>query len=268
MRRLPLLSALVACGLALAGCAQSSSNNAAPEQSSAPAAESKAEEVVLNVFAAASLTETFGELEKTFEAAHPNVDVVLNLAGSQDLVAQMAANGGADVLATANESTMDKAKEQGLVAEPSVFAKNTLTLITPPGNPAGVTGLDSSLDNVKLVTCAPEVPCGKLTGKLTAALGIELHPVSEEQAVTDVRGKVASGEADAGIVYRTDALAEGAKVETIDIQGADQAVNTYPIAVAANTMHSELAQAWVDLVLSADGQKVLSDAGFTAAAVR
>ena len=163
MRRLPLLSALAACGLALAGCAQSASNNAALDQS-APAAESKAEEVVLNVFAAASLTETFGELEKTFEAAHPNVDVVLNLAGSQDLVAQMAANGGADVLATANESTMDKAKEQGLVAEPSVFAKNTLTLITPPGNPADVTGLDSSLDNVKLVIC-PRGPLRQTHGQ-------------------------------------------------------------------------------------------------------
>ncbi len=272
MRRLSLLSALAACGLALAGCAQSgSANDAASDQSAAMSSSSAAEsapveDITLNVFAAASLTETFGALEKTFEAAHPNVDVVLNLAGSQDLVAQMAANGGADVLATANESTMDSAKEQGLVEELAVFVKNTLTLITPPGNPAGVTGLDSSLDNAKLVICAPEVPCGKLTKKLTAALGVELHPVSEEQAVTDVRGKVASGEADAGIVYKTDALAEGEKVETVDIQGAEQAVNTYPIAVAAGTSHADSAKAWVDLVLSAEGQKVLEAAGFTPAA--
>lgn len=265
MRRLPLLSALAACGLALAGCAQSGSNNAALDQS-APAAESKAEEVVLNVFAAASLTETFGELEKTFEAAHPNVDVVLNLAGSQDLVAQMAANGGVDVLATANESTMDKAKEQGLVAEPSVFAKNTLTLITPPGNPAGVTGLDSSLDNAKLVVCDTEAPCGKLTKELTGALGITLNPVSAEPNVKDVLGKVASGEADAGVVYRTDANAAKDQVEAIDIQGADQAVNKYPIAPVEATKNAELAQKWIALVLSPEGQSVFERAGFTPAA--
>lgn len=259
MRGAPLIAVLAACGIALGACA--SSPGGVADQSGSAA--SSAGDSVLNVFAAASLTEAFGSLETSFEAAHPGIDVVLNLAGSQDLLAQMAANGGADVLATANEATMESAREQGLVDEPELFAMNTLTLITPPGNPAGVTGLDSSLEGVALVVCAPEVPCGALTRSLADSLGVELRPVSEEQAVTDVRGKVASGEADAGIVYMSDARAAEGRVETIPIPGAEGAVNAYPIAVASATAHPGAARAWVEHVLSEEGRKALSGAGFT-----
>ncbi|MBB6333825.1 molybdate transport system substrate-binding protein [Schaalia hyovaginalis] len=251
-----LLPALAASALVLAGCASGG----------APTSAADGERTILNVFAAASLTEAFGALEKTFESGHPNVDVVLNLAGSQDLVAQMAANSGADVLATANESTMADAVSRGLVGEPRVFATNTLALITPAGNPAGVTGLDSSLSRAKLVICAPEVPCGALTAQLAEARGVRLDPASEEQAVTDVRGKVSSGEADAGIVYRTDALAAGDAVETIPIAGTEAVAAVYPIAVAIEAVHPDPASAWVDLVLSDAGQRVLGAAGFTPAA--
>ena len=171
-----------------------------------------------------------------------------------------------DVLATANESTMKKAADANQVDTQTIFVTNTLTLITTPGNPAGVTGLDSSLDGVKLVVCAPEVPCGKLTKTLTEKLGITLNPVSEEQAVTDVRGKVSSGQADAGIVYKTDALAEGDAVDTVEIQGAGEAVNKYPIALVSASTKKDLGQKWIDLVLSAEGQAVLENAGFTPAA--
>ncbi len=261
MRRFRVTLAATAAALALTACGGGGEPAAQSEQTTAPA-----QTTVLNVFAAASLKETFGELEKTFEAANPGVDVTFNFAGSQDLVSQLTEGADADVLATANESTMAKAAEADLVGEQTVFLSNTLTLVTPKGNPAGVTGLDSSLDNARLVVCDTEAPCGKLTKELTGALGITLNPVSAEPNVKDVLGKVTSGEADAGIVYRTDANAAKDQVETIDIQGADQAVNKYPIAQVKATKNAELAQKWIALVLSPEGQSVLERAGFTPAA--
>ena len=265
MRSLRILPVLGAAALALGACTGGTSP-ATDATASSEATQAPAKETVLNVYAAASLTETFGELEKTFEAANPGVDVRFNFAGSQDLVAQLGEGADVDVPATANESTMKKAADANQVDTQTIFVTNTLTLITTPGNPAGVTGLDSSLDGVKLVVCAPEVPCGKLTKTLTEKLGITLNPVSEEQAVTDVRGKVSSGQADAGIVYKTDALAEGDAVDTVPIQGADEAVNKYPIALVSASANKELGQKWIDLVLSAEGQAVLERAGFTPAA--
>ena len=263
MRSLRLLPVLGAAALALAACSGGAST---PEATASSEANQPAGPVVLNVYAAASLTETFGELETDFEAANPEVDVRINYAGSQDLVTQLGEGADVDVLATANESTMKKAADASQVDAQTIFVTNTLTLITTPGNPAGVTGLDSSLDGVKLVVCAPEVPCGKLTKTLTEKLGVTLNPVSEEQAVTDVRGKVSSGQADAGIVYKTDALAEGDAVETVAIQGADEAVNKYPIALVSASTKKDYGQKWIDLVLSTEGQATLEEAGFTPAA--
>ena len=264
MRSLRILPILGAAALALAAC--NSGSTPAGSTASAEATQPAAETTVLNVYAAASLTETFGELEKTFEAANPEVDVRFNFAGSQDLVTQLGEGADVDVLATANESTMKKAADAGQVDAQTIFVTNTLTLITTPGNPAGITGLDSSLDGAKLVICAPEVPCGKLTKTLTDKLGVTLNPVSEEQAVTDVRGKVSSGQADAGIVYKTDALAEGDAVDTVEIQGADEAVNKYPIALVSASTKKDYGQKWIDLVLSTEGQATLEEAGFTPAA--
>ena len=263
--RSPRILPVIAAALALAAC----SGNTTPQADTTASSDDTqvpSRELVLNVYAAASLTETFEELESSFEAAYPDVDVRFNFAGSQDLVTQLGEGADVDVLATANESTMKKAPDSGQVDAQTLIASNSLTLITTPGNPAGVTGLDASLDGVKLVICAPEVPCGKLTQTLSEKLGVTLNPVSEEQAVTDVRGKVSSGQADAGIVYKTDALAEGDAVETVAIQGADEAVNKYPIALVSASTKKDLGQKWIDLVLSADGQKVLEDAGFTPAA--
>ena len=264
MRSLRILPVLGAAALALAAC----SGGASTPEATASSGEDQvpAREIVLNVYAAASLTETFGELEKTFEAANPEVDVRFNFAGSQDLVTQLGEGADVDVLATANESTMKKAADAGQVDAQTIFVTNTLTLITTPGNPAGITGLASSLDGAKLVICAPEVPCGKLTKTLTDKLGVTLNPVSEEQAVTDVRGKVSSGQADAGIVYKTDALAEGDAVDTVEIQGADEAVNKYPIALVSASTKKDYGQKWIDLVLSTEGQAILEEAGFTPAA--
>lgn len=264
MRRFRVTLAATAAALALTACG-GGGEPAAHSDQTAPAP-APAQTTVLNVFAAASLKETFGELEKSFEVANPGVDVAFNFAGSQDLVSQLTEGADADVLATANESTMAKAAEADLVGEQTIFLSNTLTLVTPKGNPAGITGLDSSLDNAKLVVCDTEAPCGELTKELTGALGVTLNPVSAEPNVKDVLGKVTSGEADAGVVYRTDANAAKDQVETIDIQGADQAVNKYPIAQVKATKNAELAQKWIALVLSPEGQSVLERAGFTPAA--
>lgn len=263
--RSPRILPVIAAALALAAC----SGNTTPQADTTASSDDTqvpSRELVLNVYAAASLTETFEELESSYEAAYPDVDVRFNFAGSQDLVAQLSEGADVDVLATANESTMKKAADAGQVDAQTLFASNSLTLITTPGNPAGVTGLDASLDNAQLVICAPEVPCGSATQQLTEKLGVTLNPVSEEQQVTDVVGKVTSGEATAGIVYRTDAKEAGDKVTEVPIAGADQVVNHYPIATVNESQHAELAQQFVDYVLSDDGQATLDKYGFSKAA--
>jgi len=158
---------------------------------------------------------------------------------------------------------MEKATTANLISGvPSLFATNTLTLIVPTGNPAGITGLDSSLDGKKLVVCADGVPCGSATTKLAKLLGVTLRPVSEETKVTDVRAKVESGQADAGVVYVTDAKASGSKVDTIAIKNADQVKNEYLLGVVATSKNADLASQFVALVTGSEGQKALSAAGF------
>ncbi|MDV8001317.1 molybdate ABC transporter substrate-binding protein [Rhodococcus sp. IEGM 1408] len=217
----------------------------------------------LTVFAAASLASAFTEIAEDVEQDDPGVDVRLSFDGSSGLVDQIAGGAPADVLASADTTTMDRAVTEGLVAgEPAVFATNALTLITPPGNPAGITGLDRSLAGTRLVMCAEPVPCGTAARTLARAAGVELRPVSEESGVTDVRGKVASGEADAGIVYVTDAIAAGDRVEQVRIAGAPADPNRYPVAVLAGADDPALAQRFVDAVTGAEGRAVLARHGF------
>ncbi len=189
----PAAALLLTATLLLTSCAPASSGSGTSE---------------LVVFAASSLNPAFATLGKDFEAAHPGVTVKFSFDGSAALVDQLKAGAPADVFASADTSNMDKASTAGLIGgSPAQFTTNVLTLITPKGNPAGITGLDRSLDGKKLVICADGVPCGTATKKLAAALGLTLKPVSEETKVTDVRTKVESGQADAGIVYVTDARA-------------------------------------------------------------
>lgn len=217
----------------------------------------------LTVFAAASLTDAFTEIADQFESADPDVEIQLSFDGSSGLVDQIAGGAPADVFASADQANMARALEDDLVAgEPILFATNVLTLITPPGNPAGITGLDDSLAGSRLVVCADGVPCGDATRELAEAADIELEPVSEETKVTDVRGKVESGEADAGIVYTTDATAAGDAVEVIPIDGAEDAPNRYPIAGLAEAGHPTLAQRFIDSVTGEEGQAILAGYGF------
>lgn len=146
-----------------------------------------------------------------------------------------------------------------------MFATNVLTLAVPKDNPADITSFRDVVDrDVKLVTCAPEVPCGAATQEIEKANGVALHPVSQENAVTDVLGKVTSGQADAGIVYVTDAKSAKDRVTTVEIPRTDQAVNNYPVVALKDSAEPELARQFVDLVQGDEGRKVLGDAGFGA----
>ena len=218
----------------------------------------------LTVYAASSLTSTFEQLGEDFERDHDGVQVELNFAGSSDLVAQIQSGAPADVFASADEANMDKLTADGLNgSEPEPFATNTLQIAVPPDNPAEISSFqDLARPSLTLVTCAPEVPCGAATQAVAEAAGVSLEPVSEEQSVTDVLGKVRSGEADAGLVYVTDVIAAGDDVRGIEFPESRSVVNTYPIATVADSTNEDLAQAFVDLVLSDDGQQVLADAGF------
>lgn len=216
----------------------------------------------VTVLAAASLKGAFTDLSADFTAAHPGTSVTFSFDGSNSLVDQLDGGARADVLATADQPTMDRAVAADLVEDPDPFATNVLTVVTPPDNPGRVTGFDASLNGTRLVVCAPTVPCGAATRRLADSDGLSLAPVSEESKVTDVLGKVTSGEADAGIVYTTDAAGAGDKVKTFAIEGADEARNDYPIAVVADAQNPVGAQAFSDFVRGPQGRQVLAKYGF------
>jgi molybdate transport system substrate-binding protein len=220
-------------------------------------------DTTLRVFAASSLTSTFEELGKQFEASHDGVDVQFNFGGSSDLVTQLQDGAPADVFASADTANMDKATGADLVGDPVPFATNTLEIAVPPGNPAGIKSLDDlTRSGLNLVICAPEVPCGAAAQQVADNAGITFNPVSEEQSVTDVLTKVSSGEADAGLVYVTDVQAAGDSVKGITFPESSSVVNTYPIATVSDSDYADPAQEFVDLVTGAAGQQVLADAGF------
>ncbi len=220
----------------------------------------------ITVFAAASLKDAFTELAGEFEQAHPGTRVALNFAGSSDLVTQITEGAPADVFASADAKNMAKVEDAGLLAGDAVdFATNTLQLAVPPDNPAGIASLADAADpGVKTVVCAAQVPCGAAAAAVERAAGVDLAPVSEESSVTDVLGKVTSGEADAGLVYVTDVRAAGDAVRGIGIPEAVGVVNTYPIAALTDGAEAATAQAFVDFVAGSGGQAVLGAAGFGA----
>ncbi|WP_298251377.1 molybdate ABC transporter substrate-binding protein [uncultured Arthrobacter sp.] len=220
----------------------------------------------ITVFAAASLKEPFTALAEQFEDAHPGAEVTLNFAGSSDLATQLVEGAPADVFASADESTMESVRRAELLdGEPITFATNTLQLAVPPDNPAGIASLDDAArPGVKTVVCAVQVPCGAAAARVEEATDVELTPVSEESSVTDVLGKVSSGEADAGLVYVTDVRAAGEAVLGIALPEAADVVNSYPIAALTGSQESGAARDFVDFVVGDDGRAVLEAAGFGA----
>jgi len=223
-----------------------------------------AEKAEIIVFAAASLKKTFTDIGGQFNTENPGVSVEFTFAGSSDLVTQLTHGAQADVFASADTKNMDKAAQAGLLAgDPVTFASNTLTMAVAPGNPKKIASLkDLTQQGLNVVMCAPQVPCGSATQKVEHATGIKLNPVSEESSVTDVLNKVETGEADAGLVYVTDAIGAGDKVASVPFPEAAGAVNMYPIAVLKESKSQELARKFVDLVTGDAGQRVLSAAGF------
>ena len=238
----------VALGAALSGCGNTSASGSE----------------TVTVFAAASLKGSFTELAGSFESQHPGVKVVLSFAGSSDLATQIIQGAPADVFASADTRNMAKVAEAGLVnGSAKDFASNTLAIAVPPANPASVHSFaDLGRPEVKVVVCAPQVPCGAAATAVAQSAGVELKPVSEESSVTDVLGKVASGEADAGLVYVTDVRAAGSKVHGIPFPEASAALNTYPIAALKSAGRAELADEFIAMVSGSDGQRILSTAGF------
>ena len=216
------------------------------------------------MFGAASLTTTFTALAADFEKLHPKVSVATSFAGSADLVTQITAGAPADVFVSADTRNMDKLTAAALVTgTPVDFATNVLEIAVPPSNPAKIsTFADLAKPGVKTVICAPAVPCGAATATIEKATGVTLAPVSEETAVTDVLGKVSSGEADAGLVYVTDVRGAGSAVKGIPFADSATAVNTYPIAALKASATPKVAQAFIDYVTGKVGQKVLAEAGF------
>ncbi|MDY6869861.1 MAG: molybdate ABC transporter substrate-binding protein [Actinomycetota bacterium] len=220
----------------------------------------------LAVFAAASLRTSFAEIGEQFEHDHPGMNVEFSFAGSSDLVTQLTQGAYADVFASADNRIMDRAAEAGLLGgAPVGFTANTLTIAVTPGNPKGIRLLrDLSARDVSVVLCAPQVPCGHAAAAVEEASGVDLQPVSEEPSVTDVLNKVTSGQADAGLVYVTDARDAGERVTVVGFPEAAQAVNTYSIAVLKDSQNATGARQFLAAVTGPAGQMVLRRNGFAA----
>jgi len=215
----------------------------------------------LRVLAAASLVDAFGVVAEEFETTHDGVHVEVITGSSTDLAEQAADGAPGDVLATADETSMEVAAEA--VTEYDGFATNVLVIATPPGNPAGITGLDD-LTDATWVRCADEVPCGRVALAVLEALDVSAEPVSLEEDARATLDKVVAEEADAALVYRTDAIVAGDALTTIEIPGAEEQRTTYLIGPLAQAGDDDLAQEFVDLVLSDSGQDALAEAGFGA----
>jgi molybdate transport system substrate-binding protein len=219
----------------------------------------------LTVLAASSLTGPFTDLAAQFEAEHPGTQVKLVFDSSATLAQQAIDHAPGDVLATADRQTMTDADAgDGVEGEPTEFATNVVMLAVPKDNPAHIRTLDDlDGDGVDYLTCVPSAPCGAAATALLDTDGIRRKPVSQEVDVKSVLAKVEAGEADAGLVYRTDVAASAGKVVGIEIPGADQKPNTYWVAVTANAGDDgDLAGDWVDFLTSEPGQAVLKAAGF------
>lgn len=220
----------------------------------------------LTVFAAASLTETFTALGREFERAHQGAKVRFNFGGSSTLAQQITQGAPADVFASANPATMKTVTDAGDAAgTPRVFTRNRLVIAVPADNPGKVGAVgDLARPGLKVVLCAVQVPCGAAAKTALGAAGVEVRPVSREKDVKAVLTKVGLGEADAGLVYRTDAKAAGGRVRAIEFPEAAKAVNDYPIVEVAKAPNAALAKEFIALVLGERGRAALAGAGFEA----
>jgi molybdate transport system substrate-binding protein len=265
MRRFAVTIAALAALAAAAGCSSSStSTSAPPATSSAPAAGSSALPAgTITVFAAASLTGTFTQIGKDFEAAHPGDTVKFSFGASSTLATQITDGAPADVFASAAPANMTTVVNAGDASSPQNFAKNTAEVAVPPSNPANVTAVnDLANSSVKTALCQPKVPCGVVAAEVFKNVGITVKPVTLQPDVKSVLTQVETGNVDAGMVYVTDVKAAGSKVKGVTIPAEQNASTLYPIATVSSSKEMAIAQAFVDYVLSPAGQQVLAAAGF------
>jgi molybdate transport system substrate-binding protein len=261
MRRIGILAGLVSTVLVagLVGCDSKSPSSSPPSPSQPSQAPAK-----IVVFAAASLKPAFTQISQQFKTENPGSSVDFEFAGSSELATQLTQGATADAFASADTAQMDTVAKAGLLAgNPTNFASNTLVIVTAPGNPKKVGSFaDLAKPGLAVVICQKPVPCGSATQRIEGSTGLRLNPVSEELSVTDALNKVTSGQADAALVYVTDAKSAGGKVATVNFPEAASAVNVYPIGVLKKAPLAAQAQKFVGLVTSPTGQQILAQAGF------
>jgi molybdate transport system substrate-binding protein len=254
----PLLLAALVLGLLISACGtqpQPTAPSSSPQGSSRGGA--------ITVLAAASLTEAFSQIGKDFEAKNPGSEVTFSFGSSATLATQIVQGAPADVFAAASPATMKTVTAAGAANTPKDFVSNKLEIAVPKGNPHKITGLQDFADESKRIAlCAPQVPCGAAAVRVFAEAKIVPKPDTLEQDVKATLQKVASDEVDAALVYHTDVLSAGDQVDGIEFPEAQQASNVYPIATLKDSKNPALAQAFVDYVLSPQGQAVLAKAGF------
>ncbi len=250
--------------LAVSACSSSDSDDSSKDSSTRGSAASDELSGEVTVFAAASLKESFTTLGERFEKEHPDTKVTFSFGGSDSLAASITGGAPADVFAAASPKTMKIVTDKGdAVGTPATFVRNQLEIATLPGNPDKVSSLkDLTRSGLKVVLCDRTVPCGAAAQKALDAGGLKLTPVSYEQDVKSALTKVVLKEADAAVVYKTDVRAAGDKVEGVEFPESAKAINDYPIALLKNARNAEVAKAFIALVRSAEGQKVLGGAGF------
>jgi len=266
MRRLALTVVALAAA-AVAGCSSSSSPSTPSGSTSSPAAaagsSSAGQTGTITVFAAASLKETFTELGKQFEAAHPGDTVKFSFGASSALATQINSGAPADVFASASPKNMNQVVTAGNASNPQDFAKNVMEVAVPPSNPAKVTSVnDLAKSSVKTALCQPQVPCGVVAAEVFKNAKITVKPVTLQPDVKSVLTQVELGNVDAGVVYVTDVQAAGAKVKGVTIPASENASTLYPIAALTHSKEPSIAQAFVAYVLSPTGEQVLKAAGF------
>ncbi len=250
--------------LALTSCASDNDSSASGSDSSPTASGSDELSGEVIVFAAASLKESFTTLGKEFEKEHPGTKVTFSFGGSDALAASITGGAPADVFASASPKTMKIVTDAGdSSGAPTTFVRNQLEIATLPGNPDKIASLkDLTNSDLKVVLCDAAVPCGAAAQKALHASKLKLTPASYEEDVKAALNKVVLKEADAAVVYKTDVKAAGDKVEGVEFPESADAINDYPITLLKASNNTDAATAFIELVKSAEGQKVLNEAGF------
>jgi molybdate transport system substrate-binding protein len=266
MKRLLATVAAVASLTLAAACGSNDDSSSGSGSGSSPSASaSGGVSGTVTVFAAASLTESFTTLGKQFEAAHPGTTVKFNFGASSSLAENINQGAPADVFASASPTNMQQVVDAGGAGDAKTFANNVMQIAVPPDNPASVTQVtDLANSSVKVALCQPQVPCGKVAQQVFQKADITVKPVTQGADVKAVLTTVQLGEVDAGMVYKTDVQAAGTKVKGIEIPADQNASTSYPIASLTKAPNSAGAAAFVNHVLSPDGETVLEQAGFAA----